>query len=194
MHLRVLTALIAIAAAVAGVAAIADARPSKARAKAKTSLKVLACETGEQPSERFVTFRGHMRPFAHTRRMMMRFTLIERTPEGSSPVDGPRQLTRWHRSQLGVSSFGVKKTVTGLQAGLTSRAAVTYRWKRRGGRSTVSVRRWSALCRQDGDLPNLRVGKTTARPGLAAGTEIYSVPVTNTGKAEARSVGVDLLV
>jgi hypothetical protein len=199
MRLRVLTAILVLAAAVAGATAAAQAGGAKARgikerAKAKTTLNVRRCETGDQPSDRLATFYGRMKPVRRTRRMMMRFVLVERSPVGMSPVNGPRKLSKWHRSRRGVSAFGYSQTVTGLQAGVTYRASVRYRWIGRGGKRLVSVRRRSAECRQDGDLPNLTVGRVTARSGLAAGTEIYSVPVRNTGKAAAESVKVDLIV
>src|SRR3954468_14636631 len=196
MRLRVLTTLLILTAAVAGATAAAQAGGGKAggikaRAKAKTSIKVRRCETGANPDDRLATFYARMRPFRRTRRMMIRFVLIQRSPDGESPVTAPRRLTRWHRSRRGVTAFGFAQTVKGLQAGVTYVASVRYRWIGRHKRTIASVRRRSAECRQDGDLPNLTVGRITARSGLAAGTETYTVPVTNTGKAAANSVTVD---
>jgi hypothetical protein len=194
MRLRLLTTLLVLAAAAVGVAAVAEAGGVKSRAKAKTSVKVRHCQTGDTPADRLATFYGRMRPVRRTRRMMMRFVLIARSPEGWSPVAGPRELSKWHRSRRGVTAYGYSQTVTGLQPGVTYVASVRYRWIGKRGRRITTVRRRSAECRQDGDLPNLSIGPITARSGLAAGTERYSVPVRNTGKAVAESVTVDLFV
>jgi hypothetical protein len=195
MRLRLLISLLVVTAATAAATAAAQTgRSGKARGKSRTEVTVRRCETGDTPGERLALFRGQMRAIRHTRRMMMRFVLIERSPEGESPAAAPKRLSRWHRSRRHVRTFRYKQTVTGLQPGVTYLTLVRYRWLRKGKRKSLTVRRRSAECRQDGDLPNLAVGPISARRGLAPGNEIYSMPVTNTGKAVADSVKVDLMV
>jgi hypothetical protein len=192
MRRGLLTALIVATAAVAGVAAIANA----GGARSKTTLKVRACETGDDADSRLATFYGRMRALRHSRRMMMRFKLIDRTSGENAPADGaPPELSHWRRSKPFVKKFGYKQTVTGLERGRTYAARVTYRWVGRRHRTIKRVRRLSADCRQDGELPNLAIKRIRARPGLVPGTdEVYLVDVVNRGAAPAHDVAVDLIV
>jgi CARDB len=186
-----LSILIAAATAVA-LAVAADARRTKASsAKSRTALQVRRCETGGDADHRLVWFHGSMRAVRHTQRMMMRFTLIDRS--SGDAVDIP-DLAHWRRSHKGVRKFGYTQKVTGLEPGHTYGAKVRYRWVGRHGRKLNAVSRASSDCRQDGELPNLAVKSISARRGLARGTEMYSIVVLNRGGAAAQSVKVDLIV
>jgi CARDB len=186
MRFRLITALAAAAALFVMSAAVAEASPT-------TSLKVRSCQVGDSAKQRQATFYGRMRSVSGTARMMMRFTLVDRSSAGSSLVPAP-QLASWRRSRTGVKHFGYAQTVSGLQVGGAYAAIVEYRWVSTSGKTIKTVRRTSAECRQDGKLPNLTVTRVAARTGDAAGTLMYSVDVTNRGRAEARNVVVDLLV
>jgi hypothetical protein len=187
MRVRVTTTF-AVAAALLALSAAAGAAASPL-----TTLKVRACQTGDAAKQRQATFYGRMRAVAGTSRMMMRFALIDRATQRASLVAAP-QLSHWHRSRLGVKNFGWAQTVTGLQPGGSYAAVVEFRWVDANGKTVRSGRRTSEDCRQDGKLPNLTITRVAARPGGAAGAELYSIDVANTGAAEARAVSVGLFV
>jgi hypothetical protein len=148
---------------------------------------------GPTAEARQATFYARMRAVPGTNRMWMKFTLLDRSSQGTAQVQAP-QLAVWRKSRSGVGSFGYAQTVTGLQAGGIYAAAVQFRWLDSRGHVIKSIRRKSAECRQSGALPNLVITRVAGRPGEAAGTELYSIDVTNRGAATARSIFVDLLV
>jgi hypothetical protein len=193
MRVRVITAVLVTVAAAAALGAAAFAGRVEKHAKAKTSLKVRSCQTGDDAASRYATFYGSMRSLPHTRRMMMRFTLVDRSSDEPSVVE-LESLKQWRRSRRGVRKFGYAQKVTGLEPGHTYGAKVHFRWIGRHGRRLASARRVSGDCRQDGGLPNLAFKKITARRGLYPRTEVYSLDVVNRGNAEAQSVKVDLIV
>ena len=184
MRPRLLTSIVA-ASLLLTLPAAASAAP--------TRLKVRECQAGDTAKERRATFYARMHAIPGTVRMQMRFTLIERSSTGSSPVRSPA-LARWRRSRTGVKRFGYAQTVSGLRAGSSYAMAVDYRWIGASGRAIRSARRTSADCRQDGDLANLSVAGITSEPGSAAGTEQYEVEVINRGTRTAEEFRVDLFV
>jgi hypothetical protein len=186
MRFRVTTVLAAAAALFCVPAAAADAAP-------RTILKVRSCQTGDSARQRQATFYGRMRAVPGTQRMMMRFSLVDHSSPAASPIPSP-QLAQWRRSRPGVKTFGYAQTVTGLQTGGAYAAVVEYRWLGANGKTIKTFKRTSADCRQDGALPNLTLTRVAARAGEAAGTELYSLDVTNNGLALARNVVVDLFV
>jgi archaellum component FlaF (FlaF/FlaG flagellin family) len=126
--------------------------------------------------------------------MAMRFTLIDRAGDGPPAVVDSAQLAQWRKSRYGVNRFGYAQAVAGLDAGGVYAVQVQFRWTDSRGRVIRAVKRTSAACRQEGELPNLAITRVAARAGESSGTELYSVDVTNTGQGQARSVGIDLFV
>lgn len=187
MHFRPIAASAAVVALALVPATAAQARYSS------TSLKVRSCQVGASSSDRKATFYGRMNAVPGTSRMMMRFTLVDRSTGTSAPVAAP-QLAQWRRSRAGVKAFGYSQTVTGLQAGGAYATVVQYRWVGAAGKTVKRSRRTSGECRQDGRLPNLAITRVAARRGDAAGTLLYSIDVTNSGAAEAKNAVVDLFV
>jgi archaellum component FlaF (FlaF/FlaG flagellin family) len=186
MPFRPIIALAAAAALILMPAAVAEAAPSAV-------LKVRSCQVGDSAKQRQATFYGRMRAVNATARMMMRFTVVDRSADGTALVPAP-QLAQWRRSRPRVKTFGYAQTVTGLQVGGAYAAIVEYRWIDANGKTIRTARRTSSECRQDGKLPNLTLTRVAARRGDASGTLVYSVDVTNLGSAEARAVVVDLFV
>jgi hypothetical protein len=173
---------VALGAPTAGTAATAPA-----------VVKVRACETGDAPKERLATFYGRMRAVPGTHRMQMRFTLIDRSGDRAGLVPTSK-LAKWRKSRPGVVRFGYAQTITGLEKGGAYAVTVEYRWRDARGKKIKSLRRTSADCRQEGELPNLAVAAITASPGDATGTLNYTISVVNKGDEEARSFKVHLLV
>lgn len=194
MRLRVITAVLVAAAMAAALGTAAFAGSAARHARSKTSLKVRRCQTGDDADKRQATFYASMRALPRTRRMMMRFTLVDRSSDEPSPVK-LESLKRWRRSGRGVRKFGYAQTIKGLESGHTYGAKVHFRWIGRDGHRLASARRASGDCRQDGGLPNLAFKRITARRGLdPRAEEVYLLDVVNRGNAEARSVKVDLVV
>jgi CARDB len=184
MRPRPLIALVVAAVALTLLPAAANAAPL-------TTLKVRACQAGDKPSKRLARFHGRMRRIPGTRRMTMRFSLLDHSSAGRAVV---RRFPRLRRSRRGVRSFGYTQTVTGLKPGGVYAATVVFRWVGRHGQTIRRVRRTSGKCRQEGALPNLRVRWVSARIGEAPRTEAYKIAVTNRGKGWARAINVHLFV
>lgn len=180
-------AVIALAGALLALpAASAEAAPA-------ALVKVRSCQVGDSSKARQATFYARMHSVPGSARMMMRFTLVDHRSAGTATVAAPA-LQRWRRSRRGVRSFGYAQTVTGLETGGAYATSVEYRWVDARGRTVKILHRSSSDCRQDGALANLTLTRVAARPGDAAGIELYSVDVTNDGAAAAHDVVVDLFV
>lgn len=178
-------------AAIAVALAVATAGASKPVA---AEVAVRSCKVGDTPRSRSATFYSRMRAAAvpGTARMSMRFQLQDAVGDGVENVDEPA-LRRWRRSRPGVRAFGYTQTVAGLQAGGSYLVSVRYRWLDARGRVLREDTRKSGECRQRGDLPNLAIGSIKARRGNL-GTQIYSVAVVNSGRAEARDIGTEIFI
>jgi hypothetical protein len=185
MPRRVLTlAVLALAVAVPGQAQSSYKMPAS---------KVLECKSGDSSDTRTATFLGRMKTIPGTDRMLMRFTLMERFgDEKLHPLAIP-ELRAWRSAKPGIKDFRYKQTVTALQGGGEYRASVDFRWLDADGNLLRKAHRLSGPCRQQGDLPNLKVGTPSAQAG-PEGTAVYVVPVVNDGKAIARDVAVELFV
>jgi hypothetical protein len=177
------TALIAVAAA--GLAGAALGAPELARSKAVVRVK--SCSL----ADRTAVFYARMRKVPGTKRMRMRFTLLER-PSGLrsfTHVVAPG-LGHWRKSAEGVGAYGYRQKVRGLHDGSAYRMRVRYRWYGQDHRLLKSVRRTSHTCRMFVPLPNLRVRLLGHRPTTTPGVWRYGVQVTNGGQVGVDDVGV----
>src|SRR4051794_15312244 len=118
MPFRSIAALVAAAALFLVPATVAQAAP-------RTLVKVRSCQVGDSAKQRQATFYGRMRAVPGTSRMLMRFTLVDRSSTGQSLVAVP-QLAQWRRSRPGVKAFGYSQTVTGLKVGGSYAAMVEF--------------------------------------------------------------------
>jgi hypothetical protein len=159
-------------------------------ARSKTAVKVRSCSIEEQRA----VFYARMRRLRGTRRMKMRFTLLER-PAGLLRFKRVRApgLSRWRRSAAGVRSYGYSQAVRGLHEGSAYRMRVRYRWYDRDGDLQRSARRTSRTCRMFVPLANLRVRALEYR-ALGGGVWRYRARVVNVGRAAADGVAVQLAV
>ncbi|MEA2457872.1 MAG: hypothetical protein QOC95_844, partial [Thermoleophilaceae bacterium] len=129
-----------------------------------------------------------------TSQMSMRFTLVDRAGDGPPTVVDNPSLAQWRKAVPGKQQFGYAQTVAGLASGGEYAVQVQFRWADARGRVIRSVKRSSASCRQEGDLPNLAITRLAARPGDTYATELYSVDLTNTSQTDAHQVAVDIFV
>ena len=186
MRLRVPITAAVIAASLASAAPALAGSPT-------TTLKLRSCEAGKSQKERRATFYARMRSVSGTRRMLMRFSLVDRSSEGTGEIS-VRALDEWRRARPGVRSFGYAQRVAKLAPGGAYAVIVEFRWVGTNGKTIKTLRRTSQECRQDGALPNLAVTGVKARSGRAAGAEEYAIQIANTGTVAARDVLVDLFV
>lgn len=183
--------LLAAAALAAGTAAFAQ--PASTAAPS-AGVKKADCRTGDAPESRSATFEARMRSAPGTRRMWMRFTLLQRGAQGPfTAVDEP-DLKVWRKSRRGVSSFSYTQTVDSLHSGTSYRMQVNFRWIGRGGKVIRTARRRSGVCAQPGPLPNLEIQRVDAMPGAGPRSVVYSAEVVNSGEASAQKIGVTLNV
>lgn len=195
-----LVSLAAVAALTAPGSALAA--PSGWQLSATPAAKriplVAKVETCTTAGARSATFRGQMPTIgaiARGGRMEMRFDLYERGP-------GTKRWTRlpvesfgeWALSEPGISAFIVRKRVSGLQPGVSYRAAVRYRWRNAAGKVVRTARRLTAPCRQSGRRANLVVQNPRATAGRQPGLVTYTVTVRNVGRAGASVFSVVLNV
>lgn len=170
------------------------ALPGQAQAATKLpSVKVEECRSSAAGETRSATFVGRMRAVPQTDRMLMRFTLVERFGDERRHAVRVPELRAWRSSKPGVRDFRYKQIVTGLQGGGEYRVTVDFRWLDADGNLLRKSRRRSGVCRQEGELANLKAGLPSVFPG-PEGTAVYVVPVTNDGKTPARDVAVELFV
>jgi hypothetical protein len=153
------------------------------------SVKLADCSVEESSA----AFYGRMRPVAESERMWMRFTVQERHDGVYEPLHA-RGLSRWHRSKPGVSAFGYRQTVRGLQPGGAYRAVVSFRWYSASGELVERTRRTSRVCRQYDEVPNLTSAVSGAEATKIPGVVRYLMRVANTGVAPAVDVEARLSV
>jgi hypothetical protein len=138
-------------------------------------------------------FYARMRPVPETERMWMRFTVQERHNGAYRPLR-VRGLSRWHKSKPGVSAFGYRQTVRGLQPGGAYRARVSFRWHSDSGELVERARRTSRVCRQYDEVPNLTSAVAGYGPTKVPGVVRYLMRIANTGVAPALDVEARLSV
>jgi CARDB len=176
MRRLAVTAVIALAAA--GIATAASGAPLFAKSKAVVRLK--SCSIDDHDA----VFYGRMRRLEGTRRMRMKFTLLERV-DGAlrfRPVRA-QGLRRWRKSGVGVRAYGYRQAVRGLRDGSAYRMRVSYRWYDRNNRLQLASRRTSPTCRMF--IPDLNLSVRIV--GVRVGNPWrYGASVINAGK-----VGVD---
>jgi hypothetical protein len=170
------------------------ALPAAAQDRAPASVRISECEPGSHSATRSAAFQASMRTLPGTRRMQVRFTLLERLGEGIFEKVSAPGLEVWRTSREGARRFVYTQEIAGLKANAAYRVAVRYRWLDADRRVVRTARRRSDVCEVEGSLPDLRVVKISARRGATPGTANYSVIVRNAGGADARSIGVGLTV
>jgi hypothetical protein len=158
---------------------------------ASSGVRVTACESALDPAARVATFEGRMRVKHGSRRMQMRFTLQQRTPDEPGwhklPASG---FGKWLTSDPGVGRYVYTKRVIELEAPASYRTLVKFRWLDGSGDRVASSKSTSAVCHQTDLRPNLRPLGVQAQPGADADHARYLVPVVNRGHSAAGAFDV----
>jgi hypothetical protein len=157
-----------------------------AHAAGASGVRVAACESALDPAARVATFEGRMRVKLGARRMQMRFTLQERSPDqpGWNKLAAPG-FGKWLTSDPGIGRYVYTKRVVELEAPASYRTIVRFRWLDAGGNRVAAAKSISAVCHQSDLRPNLRPLGVQAQPGADAGRARYLVPVVNRGRSAA---------
>jgi hypothetical protein len=163
--------------------------PALAADKIPLAAKLSACTTGADPAARAATFTASMPAIDGTKRMAMRFDLLQRRGEAGPfvVIDVPNWGV-WDKSEPGRPGFIFTKRVEALLAPAAYRAVVTFRWLDRKGRMQRTRTRTAGICEQPDQRPDLVLASFAAQPkGQDA---VYDVGVRNGGGSAAGSFTV----
>jgi CARDB len=183
-------ALLALAAA-GGVVA-----PARAADKVTLAAKVTTCTTGGDAAGRAAAFTGSMPAGPGTRRMQIRFTLIQRTGPGPKGVYKKVAVPGWGpwvKSDPGRQGFVFTKRIEALAAPAAYRAVIAFRWIDAKGRVQRTTSRTTPACEQPDPRPDLVLGGVEAVP-TGKDRAAYSVAVGNEGHSEAVPFAVTVTV
>jgi hypothetical protein len=149
------------------------------------SARTTACTTGEEAVSRAAAFTGTMPPLAGTRRMQMRFVLVQRLgakrPFQRVEVPG---WGGWEKSDPGRPGFVFTKRVESLVAPASYRAEITFRWVGKKGHSLRTTTRATGTCVQPDPRPDLVLGGLDVAP-KGADQAVYTLAVDNDGHSTA---------
>jgi hypothetical protein len=159
------------------------------------SAKLVSCQSGEDGAARLAVFSATMAAASvpQTKRMAMRFTLLEQTPETAVPA--PTLVPgwgAWERAEAGRPGFVVTKRVDGLIPGDTYLASVLLRWIGKGGKVLRTVKLTTRPCVEVDSRPDLVVGALGGRRTPTGAT--YDLVVRNRGAQPAGPFGVAMTI
>jgi len=182
----------AAVAAGAGPAAAGPAAPGAAAAP-RAELTQFVCQRALDPANRSVSVQAVTRPLTDTRKLAVKFDLLERTPAAPSAAtvrgDG---LGTWITptdptlGQLPGDVWRLNKTVLNLDAPATYRFRVTFRWTGALGKVLGTAVRYTRSCTQRELRPDLLVSSITVGPVAANPDEdLYTAVIADQGATGA---------
>lgn len=183
------------AAALAGGAVPAHAAADKGD-KPTLSAKTTTCTTGADDASRAAAFTGAMPAAAQTKRMQMRFTLMQR--KGSGPKGTFKKVAvpgwgGWVKSDPDRQGFVFTKRVEALTAPAAYRVTITFRWLDGKGHVQRTTVRTTPVCEQPDPRPDLVLGGIDAT-ATGKSTAAYTVSVGNEGHSDAVPFAVTITV
>src|SRR5437763_5862208 len=159
---------------------VSAAPPPVAVSKAApASVTLTDCHPSGDVTQRYASFNGQMRGVTGTKRMAMRFTLLERVGTGLAPfkpVSLP-DLKPWRRSKPNARAFIYTQRVTALRDGGAYRMRVQFRWYADNKTLLRSTTVRSRTCRQPVSLPDLTITSIASTPAPVSGQRVYSITV-----------------
>jgi hypothetical protein len=176
------------AAAVSGVTTAAAAGVTLPRAQ----LTRFSCQRALDPGNRSLGVRAVMRRLAGTRRLAIRFDLLERVGGAAPAIVHGGDLGVWvtpSNPTLGSvpgDVWRLDKSVIDLPAHATYQFRVTFRWIGASGRPIGSAVRYSRRCHQPELRPDLAVTSlTVSRVPNHPTEDLYTAVVANRGRTGA---------
>jgi hypothetical protein len=192
VHMRraLITVLLLLLVAAAPAYAAGPAAPTTD--KPTLSAELTACASGPTPAERAVEFTGSMPALSGTKRMQMRFTLLQRRGlRGAFKKVAVPGWSDWEKSDPYRPGFIFTKRVEGLLAPAAYRATIAFRWYDKRGKLQRSSSRTTAICMQQDPRPDLVLasfGATAASDDQAT----YAIGVIDNGASPAGAFTVGL--
>jgi hypothetical protein len=188
MSLRRAACTFVIAAALTAAGA-APATASVPRAQ----LTQFSCVHALDPPNRTVSIQAVMRPLAGTKRLFVKFDLLERIA-GSAPQTVVRagDLGIWISpadatlGQVPGDVWRVQKTVLNLDAPAGYQFRVSYRWTGAHGKVLGTATRWSRACKEKELRPDLLVKAVTVSTIAGhPGHNLYTADIVDRGATGA---------
>jgi CARDB len=181
---RFATGLACLAALTSVPAAAAAAASPPPRAQ----LVGFSCTHALDPGSRAVAVTAVMRPVTGTRKMALRFELLQRAPGLAAATLNVGDLGQWRSppdatlGQLPGDVWRREKPVYNLAVPYTYQFRVSFRWTGARGKVLATTTRYSRTCRQREMRPDLTVKSIAVSP--IAGhpkKELYTAVVANQG-------------
>lgn len=164
--------------------------------KVTLSAKTTTCTTGADDASRAVAFTGAMPAAAETKRMQMRFALLQR--KGAGPKGTFKKLAvpgwgGWVKSDPDRQGFVFTKRVEALRAPAGYRAVITFRWLDDKGHIQRTATRTTPVCEQPDPRPDLVLSGVDAT-ATGKSTAAYTVSISNEGHSDAVPFAVTITV
>jgi hypothetical protein len=174
----------------AGVAVVAAAPVASVSAAAppRSQLTGFACTHALDPGARAVAIKATMRPLTGTRKMAIRFELLQRSAGLPVQEVSGGDLGVWRSppnptlGQLPGDVWRLQKSVYNLDVPFTYQFRVSFRWTGLHGKVLGSTTRYTQTCRQRELRPDLTVTSITV--AAIAGhpkKELYTAVIANQG-------------
>jgi hypothetical protein len=164
--------------------------------KVTLSAKMTTCTTGADGASRAAAFTGAMPAAAQTKRMRMRFVLVQREgvgPKGAFKAIAVPGWGGWEKSDPGRQGFVFTKRVEALTAPAAYRAVITFRWSDAKGHVQRTATRTTPACEQPDPRPDLVLGGVDGAT-VNKGTAAYTVSIGNEGHSDATPFAVTVTV
>ena len=169
MHLRrLVTRFVAAPTVVAGVVAVAAAAAlpavsASAASPPRSQLSAFSCAHAQDPGARAVGITATMRPLTGTRKMAIRFELLQRAPGlpvqevTGGDLDTWRNPTNPTLGQLPGDVWRLQKSVYNLDVPFNYQFRVSFRWTGAHNKTLGTATRSTHTCRQRELRPDLTV-------------------------------------
>ena len=172
--------------AVIGVAGVPVA--SAASAPPRSQLTGFVCTRAMDPGNRAVSIEAVMRPLPGTRKLAIRFDLLQRSPGLPVQFVEVGDLGVWKTpsnptlGQLPGDVWRLQKPVYNLDAPFTYQFRVNFRWTAAHGKLLGTATRYSRTCRQRELRPDLLVKSITVTPIAGdPNADLYTTVIANQG-------------
>lgn len=172
----------------AGAVAAVPVTVASAGTPPRAQLVGFTCTHALDPGSRAVAVKAVMRPLAATRKMALRFELLQRSPALGVHSVQAGDLGQWRTpptatlGQLPGDVWRLQKSVYNLDVPFTYQFRVSFRWTGAHGKLLGTATRYTHTCRQRELRPDLLVKSITvsAIPGHPK-KELYTAVIANQG-------------